>query len=443
MIFGINKKSDRTLIANEMKKCPTCKKRLSLLSFYKNISKMPDCKICYQKKKRINNRFKRRFGTTVLEYRLKKNNFAINFPNLLTTWNYKKNNSLRIYPDKVFQNSTKKVWWSCKKHGDYLQAVVNRSSGRGCKDCGNLKIAEKVIIRSIKKFGNLLESFPEIFDEVNFDLHTKEEILKKSVYSHENINWKCKKCGNNWVTTIKNRTKNKSNCKRCKGGIISRNEYRLFCELSSLFIKVYLSYKIHKKKYVDIYIKDLNLVIEYDGYYYHRNKLDNDFLINKEILDLNFNIIRIREHNLVKINNSDIVIKTTDTSNKNQLKIALILIKKIKEKYSNKISKKNLNKIDQYLEKKKFMNSSKYNKFIACLPFPPPQNSIEYYDPRVRLIWDNKKNNPFKPNMFRQTDKIKVWIKCKNNHSEFISVGDIKRRIDRKSFNNKICSYCS
>ena len=50
--------------------------------------------------------------------------------------------------------------------------------------------------------------------------------------SNENINWKCKKCGNNWVTAIKNRTRNKSNCKRCMGGIISRNEYRLFCELS-------------------------------------------------------------------------------------------------------------------------------------------------------------------------------------------------------------------
>ena len=59
------------------------------------------------------------------------------------------------------------------------------------------------------------------------------------------------------------------------------------------------------------------------------------------------------------------------------------------------------------------------------------------------IMIQSKKNNPFKPNMFRQTDKIKVWIKCKNNHSEFISVGDIKRRIDRKSFNNKICSYCS
>ena len=68
-----------------MKKCRTCEKIFPLSHFYKDNrnttnSEVADCKNCWQKKKLINKRFKRRFGITVLAYRLKKDNFAVNFP---------------------------------------------------------------------------------------------------------------------------------------------------------------------------------------------------------------------------------------------------------------------------------------------------------------------------------------------------------------------------
>ena len=430
-----------------MKKCRTCEKIFPLSHFYKDNrnttnSEVADCKNCWQKKKLINKRFKRRFGITVLAYRLKKDNFAVNFPELLKEWNYNKNNKLKLYPDKLFQTSTKKVWWKCKIHGEYEQPLQAKASGSGCIDCGNLIVAEKVTKRSLKKFGNLQKSFPDLFLEVDFNLHTKEEILKKSVYTHEVINWKCKKCGHKWSTSMKNRTRNKSNCRKCSGGVVSRNEYRLYCELSYLFKKVYISHKVYKRKYVDIYIKDLNLVVEYDGHHFHKNSLDQDFFINKKIKDLNYKIIRIREHNLSKINDLDLIIKKTDTSNKNQIKITLLLIKKIKDHFKKFISDEVYNKLDDYLKNKTFMNNSLYNDFISCLPYPPLQESIEYLNPRSKKFWDFKKNFPLKPCMFRQNDKTMIWIKCSKNHSEKIKVFDLNRRINRKSYNNKICRFC-
>lgn len=51
------------------------------------------------------------------------NDLATTNPEVLALWNYKRNNSLKIYPDEVFKGSHRKVWWICSKGHEWYQKI--------------------------------------------------------------------------------------------------------------------------------------------------------------------------------------------------------------------------------------------------------------------------------------------------------------------------------
>ena len=55
-------------------------------------------------------------------------NFESNCLELITEWNYEKNQELK--PQMFTKSSSKKVWWLCEK-GHEWEAQINKSS-RGC-----------------------------------------------------------------------------------------------------------------------------------------------------------------------------------------------------------------------------------------------------------------------------------------------------------------------
>lgn len=68
------------------------------------------------------------------------------YPQLIEEWDYEKNSALNIFPDKVFANSDKKVWWKCKKCGHEWEAIIgNRTRGKGCPLCARRQHMKKVI----------------------------------------------------------------------------------------------------------------------------------------------------------------------------------------------------------------------------------------------------------------------------------------------------------
>ena len=60
---------------------------------------------------------------------------------------------------------------------------------------------------------------------------------------------------------------------------------------------------------LDIFLPDLKLGIEYDGSYFHKDRLQKDVEKNSKLLKLGVKVFRIRAHPLQKINKSDIVVK--------------------------------------------------------------------------------------------------------------------------------------
>ena len=62
--------------------------------------------------------------------------YVINSKELMKDWNWEKNTSLGVFPDKITLGSNKKIWWKCHICGHEWQDSLNhRNGGRGCPCC--------------------------------------------------------------------------------------------------------------------------------------------------------------------------------------------------------------------------------------------------------------------------------------------------------------------
>lgn len=86
----------------------------------------------------------------LMEYSIAKNSLAKTHTNLLKDWDYTKNT---LKPEYVSHGSNKKVWWKCDKCGFQWEAIIaNRSSGKGCPECGKKK---RLITRNENKLKKM------------------------------------------------------------------------------------------------------------------------------------------------------------------------------------------------------------------------------------------------------------------------------------------------
>ena len=88
----------------------------------------------------------------------------------------------------------------------------------------------------------------------------------------------------------------------------SLKEQGLFYFIQSVFpdaINRYLIPSSDKPLEVDIFIPELNVAIEYDGRYWHKDKTDADNQKTQKLNALGVKVIRIREHGLPDLNDFD------------------------------------------------------------------------------------------------------------------------------------------
>ena len=80
----------------------------------------------------------------------------------------------------------------------------------------------------------------------------------------------------------------------------SHAEAFFYCLLKQIFSDAMHRAKV-KKIEMDIYIPSINVGIEYDGSYYHRDKLEQDLQKNAKLNELGIYVVRIRERNCPKL----------------------------------------------------------------------------------------------------------------------------------------------
>jgi len=157
---------------------------------------------------------------------LPEHSLSTNFPNLISEWDFDKNDPL--IPDHFTYASNKKVWWLCPKDHSYDSRIYDRTSNKphGCPYCTGQKVSDE---------NNLLSLFPKVADEWH---PTKNGELKPDEVTYgskKKVWWLCPK-DHSYDSVIKERTKKKpTDCPYCSGRKVSEdnNLEFLFPEISS------------------------------------------------------------------------------------------------------------------------------------------------------------------------------------------------------------------
>ncbi len=243
-------------------------------------------------------------GKTVTD----ENRLSLNAPEVSEEWHPTKNGDRTA--EDITVSSNEKVWWQCPKGKDHEWEAVVHSRTKleaGCPYCAGQKVTDE---------NRLSLNAPEVSEEwhptKNGD-RTAEDI---TVSSNEKVWWQCKK-GHEWEAVVYSRTKNGNGCRQCTLPHRSRIEVYLACELSLFFndIDPANSHRIptdnHRYSDVDVIIPSHKLIIEYDGWYWHRKRLDQDIEKTQALKDAGWRVLRIREEPLELVLDTDMYCQVT------------------------------------------------------------------------------------------------------------------------------------
>ena len=136
----------------------------------------------------------------------KEKSLVYRFPELAKEWHPTKNGELT--PESIVAGSNKKVWWKCKSGHEWQAIVSNRTRLHSdCPYCsGRLAILGK---------NDLASAFPELLRDWDYEKNNKIEPTAVKFGSSQKAWWKCRSCGHEWQTSIKNRTLGGTGCPKC------------------------------------------------------------------------------------------------------------------------------------------------------------------------------------------------------------------------------------
>ena len=305
---------------------------------------------------------------------------------LMAEWNWEKNNESGLYPHVLTCGGGKKVWWKCEKGHEWQAMVSNRNKGRGCPYCSGRY--------AIKGYNDLATLNPRLTKEWNYE---KNESLKPDNFtagSGKKIWWKCEK-GHEWQATIVNRNKG-SGCPVCKS---ERNtsfpEYAIVYYLQKYGLDVIQSYK--KLGYeLDIYIPSKKVAIEYDGYFWHKDKRKKDLEKNVRCKSDGIKLYRIRE-DLSSLNDYSI----DYIVDKNQKDLAKVIQKVLSDMLETNVD------VDIKRDSIEIENLREYTEKEISLFFSSPILVTE---------WNYEKNGKLRPENFTANSDKKVWWRCNKGH---------------------------
>ena len=272
------------------------------------------------------------------------------FLKLAAEWHPTKNG--KHTPADFTSKSQRKVWWYCDKGPDHSWSAVigNRSNGSACPCCDNKKLSITNCLQTL---------FPKLSEEWHPTKNGQRTPSDVIGGTDSKVWWLCER-GHEWSATVVSRSFNGNGCKRC-----ARNHRRSYMEIALAFElfdflgigakgtitdldgRTYdvLDYRPNlddrdievgsRTREADIVLRKLNLIVEYDGNHWHSDETrkvkgarrDADIRKTRSLQAEGWTVIRVREHPLKPISETDIVVP----SNQDPKLTANAVLKQIQE----------------------------------------------------------------------------------------------------------------
>ena len=331
-------------------------------------------------------------------------------PEVLSYWNYEKNS---IRPTEIAKNSNLKVWWKCDKGHEWEARVSCIIRGQRCPYCHSRKI--------LKGFNDLATTHPNLLKEWDYD----KNVIKPDEIMHgsgKKVWWKCNK-GHSWEAVISNRVSG-SGCPYCSHKT-TKPEAAIFLMLSKTFKTVHHLYKIENTEF-DICVEDLKLLIEYDGWLWHKDKREEDSRKNVIARNNGYRFVRIWEYNSKDVWN-DIIRLSLDTLYYDMKKgYNFTTLCQIVRIFLNKLYNKDLSlTVPDNLEQK-------IEEYMSC---EKDESNIFVLYPEISKEWHPILNGQLTPKDFTKGSHYKAYWVCKVGHTYQSSV--------QSRVNGQECPYCS
>ena len=209
------------------------------------------------------------------------NDLATTHPDLAAEWSAKN----AFGPESVTAGSTKKIWWRCTEVGhDWLEKARRRAfRGFGCPICSGHRIEPG--------FNDLASTHPKLAAEWSPRNDFGPDSVSRG--SSRRVWWVCI-AGHAWRAEIRARTGLGSGCPKCCLNQTSKIEGELHRLLSEHFTGAEQGVRVGRWS-VDVFLRKVRVVVEYDGAYFHKDRVEHDTQKTLDLLTRGHGVVRVRE----------------------------------------------------------------------------------------------------------------------------------------------------
>ena len=336
--------------------------------------------------------------------------------NDLDTW-CRLNNRLDVLKEYTDGNNKKEacniscgsgeiVNWVCSKCRHTWKAMLknrtvlkNGYGAAGCSACRALEGRGNITIQGINDLETccINEGRKDLIEEYIVEKNPPMHSISK--HSAKQVWWKCSRCKNEYKSAAINRFKHSTGCPFCRSGTASFPELLLYNYLSECFTTIRFRQKINGME-ADIWIPELNLIIDYRGLYWHAP-------VSKQYID------KLKEDKFEHMGINQLIIMETAGSTE---VIGHVLYvdgaHKFKELIQTTIEYITCNYTDAKIE----FSENKYNNCLAKSKSMKNSkvviNNITITHPNLSDKWDYDRNGGFRPETITAGTKYKAWFKC-------------------------------
>ena len=360
--------------------------------------------------------------------------FLNEFPNLAIQIDPDSLHNASLNFDEILSGSDIYVDWiclntNCKTKKWRVQVKQRCLKDSGCPTCSVPKRVEKLKNNNLLRKGSFLQNKPNEakYWDYNKNIDTPNDVVAGS---DEKRYFICSDCKYSWYAQINSVAKRQSRCK-CFSRIFEQ-QTRIYAEFLTLGLNTLFEYKFPNTEIsgteCDIYLPEIKVCIECDGYTWHNNKNKTDYDIAKDQKFINLGLlpIRFRDSKLKSISRYEIYYD----QGKDLLKPIMNLINLMIPIIDNEEIK---NKLIEYKNNNKFIGDDEFYKIYNDRKIP---NSLA--NKRPDLVKEYSLNNPIKVDSICLGHKYPVeWIcqTCNHIYERLIS--------NRARPTDKGCPKCS